>query len=64
MELVTVQTSYRSHPQFNISDHKPVTSEFTINVSLFYAKKMKNHVFFTGLDNEKLLDATTFLNRI
>lgn len=33
MELVTEQTSYRSHPQFNISDHKPVTSEFTVNVS-------------------------------
>lgn len=32
MELVTEQTSYRSHPQFTISDHKPVTSEFTINV--------------------------------
>lgn len=33
MELVTEQTSYRSHPQFMISDHKPVTSDFTINVS-------------------------------
>lgn len=32
MELITEQTSYRSHPQFTISDHKPVTSEFTINV--------------------------------
>lgn len=33
MELVTEQTSYRSHPQFTMSDHKPVTSEFTIQVS-------------------------------
>lgn len=33
MELVTEQTAYRSHPTFTISDHKPVTSEFTINVS-------------------------------
>lgn len=30
--LFTEQTSYRSHPAFNISDHKPVTSEFTIQV--------------------------------
>lgn len=32
--LVTEQTSYRSHPAFNISDHKPVTSEFTIQVRI------------------------------
>lgn len=33
--LATEQTSYRSHPGYNISDHKPVTSEFTIKVSSF-----------------------------
>ncbi|XP_037032683.1 inositol polyphosphate 5-phosphatase K isoform X2 [Bradysia coprophila] len=31
-ELSAEQTSYRSHPGYNISDHKPVTSEFTIKV--------------------------------
>ncbi|XP_055317820.1 inositol polyphosphate 5-phosphatase K [Sitodiplosis mosellana] len=46
MELVTEQTSYRSHPQFTISDHKPVTSEFTINV---YEDPTDKMVEFTPL---------------
>lgn len=37
MELLTEQTSYRSHPQFTMSDHKPVTSEFTIQVSAIFS---------------------------
>lgn len=32
VKLTVEQTSYKSHPSYNISDHKPVTSEFTIKV--------------------------------
>nr|XP_029710116.1 phosphatidylinositol 4,5-bisphosphate 5-phosphatase A-like isoform X1 [Aedes albopictus]XP_029710117.1 phosphatidylinositol 4,5-bisphosphate 5-phosphatase A-like isoform X1 [Aedes albopictus] len=30
VKLSVEQTSYKSHPSYSISDHKPVTSEFTI----------------------------------
>lgn len=32
VKLTVEQTSYKSHPSYNISDHKPVSSEFTIKV--------------------------------
>nr|XP_029710119.1 phosphatidylinositol 4,5-bisphosphate 5-phosphatase A-like isoform X3 [Aedes albopictus] len=32
VKLSVEQTSYKSHPSYSISDHKPVTSEFTIKV--------------------------------
>lgn len=48
MELVTEQTSYRSHPQFTISDHKPVTSEFTINVSRRVVRVLKFAIISSG----------------
>ncbi|XP_058836310.1 phosphatidylinositol 4,5-bisphosphate 5-phosphatase A isoform X3 [Topomyia yanbarensis] len=32
VKLSVDQTSYKSHPSYNISDHKPVSSEFTIKV--------------------------------
>ncbi|XP_049289905.1 inositol polyphosphate 5-phosphatase K isoform X4 [Anopheles funestus] len=32
VRLTVEQTSYKSHPSYNISDHKPVTSEFTLKV--------------------------------
>lgn len=35
------QTSYRSHPGYNISDHKPVTSEFAIKVSYSSSSRIK-----------------------
>lgn len=33
-KLAAEQKSYKSHPNYNISDHKPVTSEFTLKVSI------------------------------
>ncbi|XP_055620416.1 phosphatidylinositol 4,5-bisphosphate 5-phosphatase A isoform X3 [Toxorhynchites rutilus septentrionalis] len=33
VKLTVEQTSYKSHPSYNISDHKPVSSEFTIKVT-------------------------------
>ncbi|XP_035898208.1 phosphatidylinositol 4,5-bisphosphate 5-phosphatase A-like isoform X5 [Anopheles stephensi] len=32
VRLTAEQTSYKSHPSYSISDHKPVTSEFTLKV--------------------------------
>ncbi|XP_055592840.1 phosphatidylinositol 4,5-bisphosphate 5-phosphatase A isoform X4 [Uranotaenia lowii] len=32
VKLTVEQTSYKSHPTYSISDHKPVSSEFTIKV--------------------------------
>lgn len=32
MQLSIEQCSYKSHPAYNISDHKPVTSEFTLKL--------------------------------
>ncbi|KAF7289711.1 DNase I-like protein [Mycena indigotica] len=29
------QTSYTGHPQYSISDHKPVSSDFTLNMDVF-----------------------------
>uniref|UniRef100_A0AAG5DM21 Inositol polyphosphate-related phosphatase domain-containing protein n=1 Tax=Anopheles atroparvus TaxID=41427 RepID=A0AAG5DM21_ANOAO len=34
VRLTVDQTSYKSHPSYSISDHKPVTSEFTLKCSL------------------------------
>lgn len=32
------QVSYKSHPNYKISDHKPVSSEFRIKVRLFFSE--------------------------
>lgn len=45
VELHAEQTAYRSHPSYSISDHKPVTSEFTIRVSYLYC------VFFYNVNS-------------
>ncbi|XP_052862131.1 phosphatidylinositol 4,5-bisphosphate 5-phosphatase A-like isoform X2 [Anopheles cruzii] len=34
VRLTVEQTSYKSHPSYSISDHKPVTSEFTLKCTL------------------------------
>ncbi|XP_058464297.1 phosphatidylinositol 4,5-bisphosphate 5-phosphatase A isoform X2 [Malaya genurostris] len=34
VKLTVDQTSYKSHPSYSISDHKPVTSEFTIKCQI------------------------------
>ncbi|XP_061509801.1 phosphatidylinositol 4,5-bisphosphate 5-phosphatase A isoform X1 [Anopheles gambiae] len=34
VRLTAEQTSYKSHPSYSISDHKPVTSEFTLKCSV------------------------------
>lgn len=34
VKLQLEQSSYKSHPNYLISDHKPVTSEFAIRVSI------------------------------
>uniref|UniRef100_A0A336MAV0 CSON012893 protein n=1 Tax=Culicoides sonorensis TaxID=179676 RepID=A0A336MAV0_CULSO len=38
IKLDAKQTSYRSHPNYTISDHKPVTSEFTIKIKSIMRK--------------------------
>ncbi len=35
VQLELEQLSYKSHPNYSISDHKPVTSEFKIKVCCF-----------------------------
>lgn len=37
------QISYKSHPSYSISDHKPVSSEFTLIVSLLTFKFFSHH---------------------
>jgi len=39
VKLSVEQTSYKSHPTYSISDHKPVTSEFTIKVDTTVEEK-------------------------
>lgn len=52
-ELSAEQTSYRSHPGYSISDHKPVTSEFTI--------KVKFEIIVTMLQIDRFLHTKNFL---
>jgi len=46
-ELFIEQTAYRSHPAYNVSDHKPVTGEFNIKVT---EKLNENIVEFSPID--------------
>ncbi|XP_050090574.1 phosphatidylinositol 4,5-bisphosphate 5-phosphatase A-like isoform X3 [Anopheles aquasalis] len=47
VRLTVEQTSYKSHPSYNISDHKPVTSEFTLKV---YEDESERTVSFKPID--------------
>lgn len=35
-KLEVKQTSYKSHPTYSLSDHKPVSSEFVISVCIYF----------------------------
>ncbi|XP_058053731.1 inositol polyphosphate 5-phosphatase K-like isoform X1 [Anopheles bellator] len=46
VRLTVEQTSYKSHPSYSISDHKPVTSEFTLKVqrkSRYNSEQFREH---------------------
>ncbi|XP_035785314.1 phosphatidylinositol 4,5-bisphosphate 5-phosphatase A-like isoform X6 [Anopheles albimanus] len=47
VRLTVEQTSYKSHPSYNISDHKPVTSEFTLKI---YEDESERTVSFKPVD--------------
>lgn len=48
MPLAIEQKSYKSHPGYNISDHKPVTSDFTLKL---YSNFRAPSVQFTNIAN-------------
>ncbi|XP_049289899.1 inositol polyphosphate 5-phosphatase K isoform X1 [Anopheles funestus] len=47
VRLTVEQTSYKSHPSYNISDHKPVTSEFTLKCSLEPSRDENGNLYAT-----------------
>lgn len=47
VSLTVEQTSYKSHPSYSISDHKPVTSEFTLKV---YEDTTERTITFRPID--------------
>ncbi|XP_053668992.1 phosphatidylinositol 4,5-bisphosphate 5-phosphatase A-like [Anopheles marshallii] len=47
VRLTVEQTSYKSHPSYNISDHKPVTSEFTLKCSLEASRDENGNLYAT-----------------
>ncbi|KFB38383.1 AGAP011644-PA-like protein [Anopheles sinensis] len=47
VRLTVEQTSYKSHPSYSISDHKPVTSEFTLKV---YEDTTERTITFRPID--------------
>ncbi|XP_035898206.1 inositol polyphosphate 5-phosphatase K-like isoform X3 [Anopheles stephensi] len=51
VRLTAEQTSYKSHPSYSISDHKPVTSEFTLKVN---RKSQYNVEHFRNQHNNRL----------
>uniref|UniRef100_A0A182WEK7 Inositol polyphosphate-related phosphatase domain-containing protein n=1 Tax=Anopheles minimus TaxID=112268 RepID=A0A182WEK7_9DIPT len=47
VRLTVEQTSYKSHPSYNISDHKPVTSEFTLKCSIETSRDENGNLYGT-----------------
>ncbi|XP_034475415.1 inositol polyphosphate 5-phosphatase K [Drosophila innubila] len=56
LQLAIEQCSYKSHPAYNISDHKPVTSDFTIKL---YPNYRAPGVHFTPLSVWSIGDENT-----
>ncbi|XP_053680610.1 inositol polyphosphate 5-phosphatase K-like [Anopheles nili] len=45
VHLTVEQTSYKSHPSYSISDHKPVSSEFTLKCTLGLNRDENGNLF-------------------
>ncbi|XP_064547101.1 inositol polyphosphate 5-phosphatase K [Drosophila montana] len=56
MPLSIEQCSYKSHPAYNISDHKPVTSDFTLKL---YPNYRAPGISFTPLSTWRIGDENT-----
>ncbi|XP_050080449.1 phosphatidylinositol 4,5-bisphosphate 5-phosphatase A-like isoform X1 [Anopheles maculipalpis] len=54
VRLTVEQTSYKSHPSYSISDHKPVTSEFTLKCTLEASRDENGNLYATTTASRKL----------
>lgn len=68
VELKIEQNSYKSHPNYTLSDHKPVTSEFVVQVRQRLTSINRwlleyLHYSFSGLDFFKLLISGSYQSK-